>query len=178
MTTKGIFRYLISIFILMVVLSIALPLAGIPRQVIIAPPLAYLQAGGTTSGYVTSKDTSPTANVFHVGDKDFFVRYRFKGPALPPMGQHVVAPGATAVYLGHAQVSEAFYGTAAAGQTVPVRFEPGDPVINGISAPGGGRNGDGAASIVSAWVLWDIAILVVAYPLAMLLERIMLRESY
>ena len=177
MTSKGILRYAIAVVILCLLLSIVLPFFGIPRTAIVPPPLDYLQASGTTTGYIIKRDRAPTNNLFHVGDENFFIRYQFRAPALPPPGQHV-ALTPTAVYKGHAQVDQSFHDAAKIGDTVPVKFDPINPAISGLNVKGGGRNVDGDGSLLGWWIAWELGILAVAYPLSMLLERLFLRESY
>ncbi len=177
MTSKGILRYAIAVVILCLLLSIFLPFVGIPRTAIVAPPLDYLQAGATTTGYIVKRDRAPTANVFHVGDENFFLWYQYRAPALPPLGQHVPLTK-TAVYKGHAQVDASVHDAAKIGDTVPVKYDINNPVISGINVKGGGRNVADEGSLLGWWILWGLGILAVAYPLAMLLERLFLRESY
>lgn len=178
MTPKGILRYLIAVVLVAVILSVVLPLVGLPRSELIAPPIAYAAAGATTDGYVTNRSTAPTANVFKVGDLIYFVEYQFRGLAIPAFGEHGAVSRTPVVYKGRANVSLDFYNAVQFGQKVPVKYDPGYPVISGITGPNGGRNVNDGAGLLSAWIAWDIAILGIAYPVAMLLERFILRESY
>ena len=146
--------------------------------------MAYAEAHGTTTGYVTGKHTAPSPNLFKTGENIYLMDYQFRGPDTPTFGKPAPPPPASVpadggtVYKAVARISEAFHASVEAGQTVPVKYDATDPVISGVTLDGAGMNNEGGANILSIWIAFDLAILVVAYPVAMLLERVMLRESY
>ena len=179
MTVKGILRFGIGIVLMFVVLSFALPMLGIARSQMLAPPVAYTSAAtGTTQGTIIGKHHEPTSNPFHVGDEVSLVDYEFRAPALAPIGFGKPAPTAPQPYKGTVMVTPDFYEQAKIGATIPVKFDPAYPVVSGVPLPGAGRNGAPGAAWLSGWIIWAIVVIALGYMVAPLLERILLRESY
>jgi len=176
MTTKSLLRLLIGCAIAACLIIGILPSVGLPRAQILPPPMIYGQATGKTYGYVTKKKVEDSPNPFESGVKVFRVDYRFRATVPPNLGAKKV--GKQEVYTGRAYVERGLYDGLQVGAQVPVKFEKTYPVINGINVKGGERSTEQGSGLLSGWILYAIAIVVLGYCIAPLLERVMLRENF
>jgi len=177
MTVKGVVRYLIGIALAILLLSLVCPLIGIPRVQLFPPGFAYGNATGRTNGVVTNKRKAPTSNPFHVGEHMSLIDYAFRAPYTPLLlGSQKSEPNH--VYTGTVKVANENYDHFQIGQIVPVKYEKTYPVISGIDLPEAGRSGASSSSLLSSWIGWTLAFLVLGYVIAPWLERLFLRESY
>jgi hypothetical protein len=177
MTVKGVVRYIIGVALAILLLSFLCPLIGIPRAQIFPPGFAYANATGRTKGVVTSKRTAPTSNPFHVGEHMSLIDYAFRAPYTPLfLGPQKSEPDH--LYTGTVKVANENYEHFQIGQTVPVKYETTYPVISGIDVPEAGRSGASSSGLLSSWIGWTLAFLVLGYVIAPWLERLFLRESY
>lgn len=179
MSAKSILRFLIGLFIALTLFSFLLPAAGIPRAQMIPPPFVYTNAKGKATGYVTKIYARGTADPLGVaeGKQDYLVDYQFRAPAWVGLG----APkgdGKNTLYKATVGVKQGTYESVKVGQQVPVKYEVTYPHINGINLPGFGRSHVDGSAIVSGWLLWFGAAVLVGYMLAPLIQRIALREDY
>jgi hypothetical protein len=177
MTVKGLIRYAVGVALAILLLFIVCPLIGVPRAQLFPPGFVYGNATGQTKGVVTNKRKAPTSNPFHVGEHMSLIDYSFQAPYTPLLlGPQKSDPNH--LYTGTVKVANESYDHFQIGQVVPVRYETTYPVISGIDQLEGGRSGAQGSGLLSAWIAWTIAILVLGYVISPWLERLMLRESY
>jgi hypothetical protein len=175
LTLRRIVAYLVCLLVVAMLFQIALPAVGIPRAQLLPPPRVYADAKGRTTGRITAKPTSPSANPFHVGTIWYFIEYAFQAPAPAMLG--VRRPGARQTYRGSVRVDKGTYDAVKEGGPVPVRYETTYPVINGIDAPNGGRSTGAGSSLFSWWILWALLTLFVAYLLFTLVSPFLKPEN-
>jgi hypothetical protein len=178
LTTRRIVAYIICLIAVAVGLHTGLPSVGIPRAQLLPPAVVYADAKGRTTGRVTGKPTSPTANPFRVGTTWYFIEYAFSAPAPQMIGE--ANPGKPKRYTGQTRVEKGIYDAVNPGQPVRVRYETTYPVINGIDAPerqGGGRSGAPGSALVSIWILWTLATLFLAYLLLSAISPFLKQEN-
>lgn len=177
MTVKSSVRFLIGILLAALILTIGVPYVGIPRAQLYPPPYIYASAAGKTQGTITKKYQRETSDPFHVGDKLNYVDYQFEAPYTPIfLGDQKSDPHK--VYTGTAQIKNDDFAHYNEGDTVPIKYETTYPVISGIDSPYGGMNGARGSGLISGWIGWAIATVILGYFLSGALERVLLRESY
>jgi hypothetical protein len=197
LSTARVIRYIIGVIIAAIVLSILLPVVGIPRSHFLPPAMVYNKADGIARGYLTAKYYDITGNPFDVGGRQFFIRYKFRAKSPGPKG----APdgGPVMDYDGVMRLSDADKGVydtipitidkSTADKTVnqvniptypvpiKVRYEKTYPYINGIigvngsDAPWGNRNIGEGSNNSSGWIMYIFVTLAVGYGFMMLIER-------
>nr|CAA9246099.1 hypothetical protein AVDCRST_MAG63-1676 [uncultured Armatimonadetes bacterium] len=161
MTLKRFVGYVICVIVAVVLLSFVLPAVGIPRSQILPPPMVYNTATGRAPGVISALRDKPSGNPFRVGERIYFFEYRFQARAPQSLG--VAKPGTAQNYSGTARVTSSVYGAIKVGQPVNVVYDVTYPYINGI--PGVGRSVGEGSNILSGWLLWAGAALVLGLGL-------------
>ena len=177
MTVKSVLRFLIGYLLASLLMAVLLPAIGVPRAELLPPAIVYSNASGVGKGVIVSKQKDFTANPFHTGDAVYLVRYAFRTNAPKILGNSNV-PGQSTRYYGLLNVDAPIYDSMKEQDIVSVKFEPTYPDINGLTSPDLGRSGGPGSAAFSGWLLWIVVAVVLAYLIAPLLERFMLRESY
>ncbi len=176
MSVKGIIRFAIGFCIALGIFVFVTPFIHVPRSQLFPPIFTYPGTKGRTNGVITHRRDLPTSAWFSQGEHDYFVDYSFnvKAPLIlggPPVGK-------VTKYTGTVLVTGDTLDKLKTGQTIPVRYDPEYPDLNGVDAPWGGRSGIGASRMFSGWIFWFIGMLVLGYCISPLIERVALRESY
>src|SRR5687768_11781029 len=99
MTIKSIVRFLMGVAIAGALLQILLPAIGIPKAMLLPPPIVFDSAKGMTTGTITGKRAAQSPNPFRSGDKVSDLDYQFTAPAPPRMGG-AKTPGKPTKYTG------------------------------------------------------------------------------
>lgn len=169
MSVKRLVRYFVALIISFVLVYVGAPLVGIPKSHLLPPTAVYKSATGTTTGIVTAYRYSVTNNPFYVGDKIWFVDYKFR------------APDPAAVKLGAAKPNMVVYTGSfrqptkleiRVGSKLPIRYETTYPDVNGVDVPREGGVGCGEGSnILSGWLIWLTGTFVLAFGVMMIIER-------
>ena len=178
MSLNRVFRYLGGLIIATLILGFGLPLAGIAPSKFLPPPMVYNTAQGKAHGVIISKDVSPTANPFKVGDHIYLVKYAFRAP--PPLGRGETKPGKTERYYGEVRVpDETTYNALMPDDPISaIKYETTNPDINGIDAPNGGRSIGAGSNILSGWLIFLALDLALAFGIMMVvLERFGAKEN-
>ena len=175
MNTKALVRLLVGLVLAAIVMAILLPIIGIPRSQMLPPAMVYSGARGKASGVITKKYTHGTRNPFKVGERTYFLEYRFSAPAPKSLG--VANPGQARVYTGSAPVAHSLYNQVKEGQRAPVRYETTYPAINGIAAAGAGRSVGAGSATMSGWLIYFFAWLVLGYVLSTVVANLMPRDD-
>lgn len=176
MSAKSVLRLLLGVFLAAVLLAVALPAVGIPRSHYLPPPMIYNTATGKTTGVVTGKIFQGTRNPFAVGEKTYWVGFRFAAKVPPALGVQNV--GKIKTYKASVNVEKVFYDRIKIGDRVPVKFEKTYPDICGINLKNAGRSSAAGSSMISGWMLYAALTLVLGYAIAPLIQRLFLREDY
>ena len=188
MSVNRVLRYLGGLVIASLLLFPGLMLGGIAPAKFLPPPLVYAKATGRAYGVITQKEISATANPFKVGDHVYLLDYKFKAPEPPQRGE--LKPGPKQLHTAQIRVDDTVWGDQDNPQksgiqppvTITVKYETTYPDINGITGIAGssgaivpvdlGRGCGPGSNILSGWLLFVLADLVLAYLVMMVvLER-------
>jgi hypothetical protein len=197
LSTARLVRYIIGVIIAAIVLSLLLPVFGIPRSHFLPPAMIYNKADGIARGYLVDKYYDITGNPFDVGGKQWFIDYQFKAKSPGPKG--VPDGGPVMTYNGTMRLKDDdkdIYDQLPGPldknamskyvnqQKIPlynvpirVRYEKTYPYINGITgingadAPWGTRNIGEGSNNNSGWIIYIFITLAVGYGFMMLIER-------
>jgi hypothetical protein len=171
MSLYRLLRYLAGTVIAGVLIWFIAPYAGIPHSHMVPPSWIYAKAAGQSNGAITKKYYLVTNNPFNVGAHMWFVDYQFQAdpPNAPPH-----TPKQT--YTGEVRVEQADYDKAHTEGAVNVKYEETYPWINGLmdqsslGTPLGQSIGEGS-NILSGWLIWVAATLLLGYFVMLILEQ-------
>jgi hypothetical protein len=150
-----------------------LPLVGIPRSKFLPPASVYANAKGETIGTITQKRRETTNNPFDVGGKMYFLDYTFYAKPVWPEG----VVGAKTQYGGTLRVDQSVYDGVQEGGPLHVKYEKSYPWINGVTDEDLGRSVGEGSNVLSGWILYVIASVILAFFIMMILERFGRRED-
>lgn len=194
MSVRRVVRYIFGVLIAGILLGIGLPFVGVPSSHFLPPPHVWDKAEGKARGVLTGKYYDITGNPFDVGAHLYFVNYQFMARA--PLAAGAMKAGKPQTYTGTVRLRDkAVYesigtpadvkaGDAPAKQVVPVnripvrvRYEKTYPDISGIDEAWGGRSIGAGSNLLSGWLIWVFATLVLGWFMMVLLERFGAKEN-
>jgi hypothetical protein len=189
MSVRRFGKFLLGLLIAVIALPLVLPHVGVPQTRFLPPPVIYQQAKGLISAEVTNAYYSPTNDPFNVGGRLYFIDYRFTGPAVdnPPGSKK------TQEYTGTVRVTQDQYKHFVppsindpnyyAGDTTPelkyvtVRYEKTYPWVNGVDDPPIGIGCGEGSNILSGWLIWVGAAIVLGYILMAIIDQFTGKED-
>lgn len=197
MSVRRVLRFFMGVIVAAVILAIVLPFFGVPSSHYLPPAMVYAKATGETRGWVVGKYYAETGNPFHVGMDEYFLNYVFKAPAPGPRG---APPGPMQVYKGTVRVDQNWYDQyksansqneqqVPGNQVIPlpgystrVRYETTYPDINGVDATWAltyqnGRSIGAGSNVMSGWLIWAVAAVILGYIAAIVIAGIMKSED-
>ena len=163
MSVKRIILFIVCVIVAGMLLGVALPLVGIPQSHFLPPAQVYAGAKGRTTGVITGKYREQSGNPLRSGHFWYFLTFTFSARAPQALGEP--KPGVVRQYKGSVVVDKSIHDSVQIGQRVPVKYETTYPYINGIDDPRAGRSSSEGSALLSGWLLWVLATLVLGYAL-------------
>jgi hypothetical protein len=190
MSIKRLGRYLLGLFISVIVLPLVLPHVGVPQTRFLPPPIVYQQATGLVPGDILKAYNVPTNDPFNVGGELYFVDYRFFAPPVDsPPGAKSTQEYTGTVRIASKESYEKFttpvFGTPAYSmnggnpviQNITVRYEKTYPWVNGLDDPPIGIGCGEGSNILSGWLIWVASVFVLAFIIMVIIDQFASKED-
>lgn len=175
MSGKRIIRFFLGLLISVATVPFILPLFGVPRSHYLPPMWVYNAATGTAGGIVTDKHSEASNDPFRIGDRLYFVDYKFS--ARPPTKTAQGDPNHMQDFTGEIMLEHETYHNILVGQPAPVKYEITYPDINGINSANGGEGCTPPNTIRGPWLIWLGLMIAVAVGIMLIFDQIGTKED-